>query len=167
MTTECSICLEIYTKVGEGVPKLLPCSHTACLWCLQELVKGSSLECPECRANHVLPVRGVAAFPTNRYILELLDLMDRTENLGPQPPKKSQPGAILFPPQPGVIPGPGKHWVPSFQSPKCGIPSSSTTGKCHATCVISSPSAWVPCSRAGCGTHCHPCAYPFLCDHPG
>ena len=37
-----------------------------------------TIQCAECRCTHALPRDGPAGFPTNRYILEMLDMMRRT-----------------------------------------------------------------------------------------
>ena len=74
---ECPICFDNFTKEGNKCPKLLPCSHTLCATCLQQL--GLLLiDCPECRKTHGKPVDG---FPTNKYILEILDLQTETLDL--------------------------------------------------------------------------------------
>ncbi len=67
MNTECTICLQTYTAEGVRAPKLLPCSHTLCLGCLKELVKGPKMDCPECRTRNTVPKGGAKGFPTNRY----------------------------------------------------------------------------------------------------
>ena len=72
--TECCICLEQFQLDGDKTPKLLPFSHTLCLQCLQELSNGQrNIRCPECRHHHEAPERNVINFPTNRYILEILE----------------------------------------------------------------------------------------------
>ena len=83
MSIECSICFEKYQEEGEKCPKLLPCSHTLCLQCLEQLVNqgGRRLQCPECRENHQLPAGGVRAFNTNRYILEALAKEKKHESI--------------------------------------------------------------------------------------
>ncbi len=64
---ECTVCLEEFEEEGDRVPKLLPCSHTLCLGCLEQLERGSRVVCPECRAQHRAPPQGPQGFPTNRY----------------------------------------------------------------------------------------------------
>ncbi|KAK7087229.1 uncharacterized protein [Littorina saxatilis] len=67
----CSLCLETFTS-----PKLLPCSHSFCLKCLQNLtthLKSGSLSCPQCREQVKVPPGGVANFQNNFY-LNLQDL---------------------------------------------------------------------------------------------
>lgn len=68
----CAICLDRYNN-----PKLLPCQHTFCESpCLEGLVRGltRTLKCPECRAEHIVPYRGVSAYPNNLTIQNFLDL---------------------------------------------------------------------------------------------
>ena len=78
-SNECSVCLEEFTKEGDRCPKLLPCGHTLCVSCLGAVsqlisLKGLEIQCPECRVYHVLPPTGPKGFPTNSYILHILDL---------------------------------------------------------------------------------------------
>ena len=77
MATKCSICWEKYEKQGDKIPKLLPCSHTVCLQCTRQLIENSKLNCPECRTENRVPVRG---FPTNRYLIENLDLAKKVKD---------------------------------------------------------------------------------------
>ncbi|XP_078575666.1 uncharacterized protein LOC144861568 [Branchiostoma floridae x Branchiostoma japonicum] len=71
----CSICLNLYED-----PKLLPCFHTFCRKCLEELTKKSgekNFQCPLCRTNLQLPSPvwsgGVDKLSSNFYINNLLD----------------------------------------------------------------------------------------------
>ena len=77
----CSVCLEGFTHDGDGCPKLLPCSHTLCVSCILKL-RGASrwgtIQCPECRVFHQLPLDGTNGFPTNRYVLHILVLAKKT-----------------------------------------------------------------------------------------
>ncbi len=75
MDAECSVCFESYTQDGDRVPKLLPCSHTLCLQCLQQLPRhqGNRITCPECRKVHQVGQAGAEAFLTNRYILDFIE----------------------------------------------------------------------------------------------
>ena len=73
----CSVCLEEFTHDGDKVPKLLPCSHTLCVSCLEKLRRANRwgpIQCPECRVFHQVPRGGTNGFPTNRYVLHILGL---------------------------------------------------------------------------------------------
>lgn len=57
---ECNLCLE-----GFKSPRILPCFHTFCLQCLNQLTGFSSMSyfaCPTCRANIQVPFGGVEKF---------------------------------------------------------------------------------------------------------
>ncbi|XP_019633615.1 PREDICTED: tripartite motif-containing protein 3-like [Branchiostoma belcheri] len=57
----CSICLELFTW-----PKVLPCQHTFCQDCLQDLAgRGGTFQCPICRRQVTLPPQGVTGLPDN------------------------------------------------------------------------------------------------------
>ena len=45
--SECPVCLEVYVD-----PKVLPCDHSLCARCVQQLQQGSRIECPLCRTVH-------------------------------------------------------------------------------------------------------------------
>jgi len=80
----CAVCLDRYNK-----PKLLPCQHTFCQEpCMEGLVNWlyRKLDCPECRAEHRVPIGGVQNFPNNLTIISFLDLTARAAGLTPQPP---------------------------------------------------------------------------------
>ena len=83
MTTECSVCFETYQNEGPKCPKLLPCSHTVCLSCLKRFTRyrHSQIKCPECQRLTSLPPEGAGAFPTNRYVLEILNQGERIDQL--------------------------------------------------------------------------------------
>ena len=68
-TTTCLVCFEEYGESGDHIPRLLPCSHTLCEFCLRHLLKGTTLKCPECRMVHNSK-HGVKTFPQNKYILK-------------------------------------------------------------------------------------------------
>ncbi|KAK6165608.1 hypothetical protein SNE40_022506 [Patella caerulea] len=61
---ECAICLEIFTK-----PKFLPCYHTFCLGCLDQMIKTTNrLTCPQCRQVHKIPPGGASELTTNFFV---------------------------------------------------------------------------------------------------
>ena len=64
----CGVCLEEYQNSGPHIPRLIPCTHTFCEWCVIQLLGGSgTLKCPGCKAKHVAPSRE-KTFPQNRYL---------------------------------------------------------------------------------------------------
>ena len=70
---ECPVCLDVYTD-----PRMLPCpkgSHTLCRRCLDGLVRGPTITCPECRANHSVPPSGPDGFPRNITAAGMIDLL--------------------------------------------------------------------------------------------
>ncbi|XP_019859339.1 PREDICTED: RING finger protein nhl-1-like [Amphimedon queenslandica] len=80
----CPICLEHYTN-----PKTLPCLHSFCQHCLEELPldKTNYLTCPTCRHRTKLPEDGAAAFPvafTLNNLQEMRNLIKYAANL-PKP----------------------------------------------------------------------------------
>ncbi|XP_059081324.1 tripartite motif-containing protein 2-like isoform X3 [Tigriopus californicus] len=67
---------------GEHLPKLLPCSHTVCLQCLDRIVATfardtGQFRCPICRELITIPRGGVQALPPSFLVNQLLDLMAR------------------------------------------------------------------------------------------
>ena len=71
----CSVCLNAFTD-----PKILPCFHTFCLQCLNQLQQTSGthgqITCPECRTKVQIPGSGdPKELPTNFRMNSLLDVM--------------------------------------------------------------------------------------------
>ena len=67
---------------GEHTPKLMPCSHTVCLHCLERIVATfardtGQFRCPICRELITIPRGGVSALPPSFLVNQLLDLMAR------------------------------------------------------------------------------------------
>lgn len=63
---QCALCLNEYTN-----PKFLPCHHTYCQKCIENLVQNTqyfSQRCPTCRKYFSLPPGGASALQTNFYI---------------------------------------------------------------------------------------------------
>ena len=71
----CSVCMTTFTE-----PKILPCLHTFCLNCLNEILRTSGghdiIPCPECRREVQVPSSGnLKDLPTNFRINSLLDVL--------------------------------------------------------------------------------------------
>ena len=82
MATECCVCMEQFELHGDKCPKLLPCTHTLCLQCLQQLCnERPCIQCPECCAFHQVPNRNAKKFQTNRYMLEILEGKEKIAHL--------------------------------------------------------------------------------------
>ncbi|XP_070179418.1 uncharacterized protein [Littorina saxatilis] len=80
---QCGLCLNTYKS-----PKFLPCHHTFCESCVEDMVKNTGnrpLKCPKCRQPFQLPSGGVSKLQTNFYLTPLLNpercTLHRTENL--------------------------------------------------------------------------------------
>ncbi|KAJ8021078.1 E3 ubiquitin-protein ligase TRIM56 [Holothuria leucospilota] len=79
----CSICTERYHE-----PKMLPCLHSFCLHCLEEWVNNQHhdqpLSCPNCRYTVDLPHSGVNGFPSNFFLVSLIERFDEARTLSTQ-----------------------------------------------------------------------------------
>ena len=67
----CVVCFEEYQEIGDQVPKLLPCTHTACESCIKDLIRNKILVCPVCRMEHKAPNKE-KSFSQNMYILDMI-----------------------------------------------------------------------------------------------
>ena len=78
---ECSVCLE---SLINKQPRLLSCGHTFCTPCLQQLLRGNTVNCPKCRSPTLLSSEGVQALPKNTDISKMREreqeLSARNEN---------------------------------------------------------------------------------------
>ena len=72
----CAICLNQYKD-----PKVLPCLHTYCKGCLEQLIMAAAkpnkhqLTCPQCKEIHQVPPEGINSFKTYFIINNLLELL--------------------------------------------------------------------------------------------
>ncbi|XP_031557997.1 E3 ubiquitin-protein ligase TRIM71-like isoform X4 [Actinia tenebrosa] len=67
----CPLCHEMYAN-----PRLLPCLHTFCKRCLDNMVppRSHSLTCPSCRTDIPLGERGTNGFPPNFVVTTMIDV---------------------------------------------------------------------------------------------
>lgn len=85
----CSVCYSLFSD-----PRVLPCSHTFCKTCLDNLLQVSTnysiwrphrlpLKCPNCRSVVELPPMGVDALPTNVSLRAIIEKVgeNRSETL--------------------------------------------------------------------------------------
>lgn len=87
---ECSVCLERLDTTA----KVLPCQHTFCRRCLENIVSSrNELRCPECR---ILVDCGVDDLPANILLVRLLDgIKQRPQRGGGAGSRQSLAGGSL------------------------------------------------------------------------
>jgi len=75
----CPVCCGLLNNA-----KLIPCGHSYCLTCLEDLTsehgvgEADQLACPRCKRAFNVPTGGVACLPQNYYIDELVRLKEMT-----------------------------------------------------------------------------------------
>lgn len=73
--TECCICLKTFTD-----PRMLPCIHTFCPQCLQDMVDKSdkkpedALPCPVCRKKFTIPEYGIQHIQKNFFMASIIEV---------------------------------------------------------------------------------------------
>ncbi|KAG8445229.1 hypothetical protein GDO86_010129 [Hymenochirus boettgeri] len=80
----CSVCYNIFND-----PRILPCSHTFCRNCLENVVNSSrhyswrtslaQIKCPSCRSTADLPLSGILSLPINFALKSIVEKY-KTEN---------------------------------------------------------------------------------------
>ncbi|XP_037089719.1 RING finger protein nhl-1-like [Pollicipes pollicipes] len=79
----CCICLDRFRN-----PKLLPCQHTFCMEpCMEGLIDyvKRQVKCPECRAEHRIPYKGIQEFPSNVTMQRFLEMYQAISGELPDP----------------------------------------------------------------------------------
>ena len=74
----CSICLDVLCE-----PKTLPCLHSFCKTCLEDIVQAGlnkELLCPNCRKPFVVPGNSIDSFPTNFQLISLIERLKLSDN---------------------------------------------------------------------------------------
>ena len=71
----CHICFHNYELLGDKLPRIFPCSHTACHKCIESLIRDRrELICPKCRETHrVRSLSGARSFPENPYVVKMVE----------------------------------------------------------------------------------------------
>ncbi len=91
---ECAICSERFKQ-----PKLLECSHSFCLECLQQLRQNSpgftKMSCPVCRQETLLKENGIDGLKMNIIATSLLEDIEKQETQLKQQQGKQVPGQEL------------------------------------------------------------------------
>ena len=64
----CPVCYQLFKK-----PKYLPCHHSYCEQCLENMQVQSKIICPECRKEAIVPPGGVKDLDNNFFINRLVD----------------------------------------------------------------------------------------------
>jgi hypothetical protein len=69
---ECSVCYQVFTD-----PRMLPCGHTFCLKCLQDIEKAvasksNKLSCPQCRSEFQTSSQNLQDLPKNFIVAQLV-----------------------------------------------------------------------------------------------
>ena len=70
----CPVCHQLFKN-----PKYLPCHHSLCEECLEEIQEDSKVTCAECRNEATVPTGGVKNLPSNYFIGHLVNklILDR------------------------------------------------------------------------------------------
>lgn len=69
ITMECKVCFEAYDQSYRR-PRNLPCGHTFCTQCIDNVLKEGRVNCPTCRSNH--EAIHATQFPINYGMEELI-----------------------------------------------------------------------------------------------
>ncbi|CAG5123812.1 unnamed protein product, partial [Candidula unifasciata] len=115
---ECSVCLE---RLDQSC-KVLPCQHTFCRKCLEEIIlTKQELRCPECRA--LVTVR-VSDLPTNILVVRILEgLKTKCQRSAGGSIKQLGPGSLSSSPSKGMGSGQLVHDPSSSHSYRQGAQS--------------------------------------------
>ena len=74
-TTYLNVTDSVVCKETDKVPKLLPCRHSVCETCIDSLTwtTPTTVACPVCRQEVILPPGGAAELPTSVPAIQLQD----------------------------------------------------------------------------------------------
>ncbi|XP_045119302.1 putative tripartite motif-containing protein 64B isoform X2 [Portunus trituberculatus] len=105
---DCPVCLNTFDDTHRR-PRNLPCGHTLCTPCINELKEQGAVTCPTCRVSHALPEAG--QFPIS-YITEAFIRKMRGAGLAcvaPKPEKQLTAPAAVTQPAPRATAGLSKR----------------------------------------------------------
>lgn len=89
---QCPVCMDEFRD-----PRLLPCHHTLCTECIQNLLQAAPssrmFRCPQCRRDICVPRGGVTELPVNFFVRSLQDELGEEVNVG-GPCRVCQRGAV-------------------------------------------------------------------------
>ncbi|XP_030847012.1 uncharacterized protein LOC105443699 [Strongylocentrotus purpuratus] len=92
---ECPVCLNTFTD-----PKILPCSHTYCKTCLENLLEchgnDQMLRCPVCRAETQVPNQEVSKLPANLALRSLIEDMKNQYQFCSNCKSEDKPQAVVY-----------------------------------------------------------------------
>lgn len=77
---ECKVCLETYEEANRR-PRTLPCGHTFCSTCINNMLKDGMVSCPTCRTDH--NTTDATNFPINYLVEELIASITTAVNFPP------------------------------------------------------------------------------------
>ncbi|XP_050715113.1 uncharacterized protein LOC126997924 [Eriocheir sinensis] len=86
---ECPVCMTGYDDTVQR-PRTLPCGHTVCTLCIDQLKVQGRVACPECRVSHAVPKGG--QFPVS-YAVEAFIRMMRDAEVAPAAAASPPPSA--------------------------------------------------------------------------
>lgn len=69
---DCVLCEENFKS-----PKVLPCLHTFCQQCLEQIIRvpERALSCPVCNVEMNIPANGLSAIPDNTFAMNMLNIL--------------------------------------------------------------------------------------------
>ncbi|MPC44830.1 E3 ubiquitin-protein ligase TRIM13 [Portunus trituberculatus] len=99
---DCPVCFTTFDDTLRR-PRTLPCGHSLCTACINELKEQGAVMCPTCRVEHALPEAD--QFPINYAVEGLIRRLRRLATVTPNPGKQSTAPAAVTQPAPRATAG--------------------------------------------------------------